>query len=418
VGTLRTKTQIKNAKKGSHRIETTAGSCGFKKESDTPGVGSYTVRFHFGGDRPTMGLGGFSEIEPAAACEAAAAARALARKGINPIEERKRLKTANLAAERVKRPVTFRQAAAIDIAVRAPLLKGRYAVRDRFRPLETYAFPVIGDLPLDDIVVGDVVAVLRAAIDAGAPGTAKKLPAWIQGVFNGAVARGECDATRRNPADPKLIAAVFPLKRRGPRSHYPRIPLDDAPAAVQALQEAKARASGLQATALDTWLVAIATTARPTEAREMRWDQVDLDKKLRTLPAAESKSGREFVTPLNSIAMAVLERRARLRTGDYVFGGRDGSPISRSRFAAAPAMAGVDLGTAHSWRSLWRDWAGDIGRIDRDLAEAQLQHALGSTEAAYRRQSAIEAGRAPLEAYAKWLSGESADVIQLRPARA
>jgi hypothetical protein len=67
---------------------------------------------------------------------------------------------------------------------------------------------------------------------------------------------------------------------------------------------------------------------------------------------------------------------------------------------------------------VFRDWAGDIGRIDRDLAETALAHALGDTEASYRRRTAIEARRPVMEAYANWLTGEAADNVVAFPARA
>jgi hypothetical protein len=66
---------------------------------------------------------------------------------------------------------------------------------------------------------------------------------------------------------------------------------------------------------------------------------------------------------------------------------------------------------------VFRDWAGDIGRVDRDLAETALAHSLGSTEGSYRRRTAVEARRPVMEAYARWLLDEGANVIAF-PARA
>jgi integrase len=95
--------------------------------------------------------------------------------------------------------------------------------------------------------------------------------------------------------------------------------------------------------------------------------------------------------------------------------GRSGSPITYSNFAAAPAKADLDAGSPHGWRSVFRVWASDTRRIDRDLAEAALAHALSAVEGAHRR--AIEARRPVKQAYANWLEGERADVIVF-PARA
>jgi hypothetical protein len=88
---LSTTLQIKNAKKGVYSVKGASGF-GFKKESGAPGAGSYTVRYRLGDRRPTMGLGAFSEISLADARGAAEAAVRLARKGVDPIEARKREK--------------------------------------------------------------------------------------------------------------------------------------------------------------------------------------------------------------------------------------------------------------------------------------------------------------------------------------
>jgi hypothetical protein len=100
-----------------------------------------------------------------------------------------------------------------------------------------------------------------------------------------------------------------------------------------------------------------------------------------------------------------------------VFPGASGSVCSYSAFATAPKKVKIYPGSAHSWRSIFRDWAGDIGRIDRDLAEAALAHALPSVEGSYRRMTAVEARRGVMESYSRWLMGEAADnVVPLKRA--
>jgi integrase len=104
--------------------------------------------------------------------------------------------------------------------------------------------------------------------------------------------------------------------------------------------------------------------------------------------------------------------------GGAVFPGRSGSPIAYGDLVAAPAKADLDTGSPHGWRSVIRDWASDTGRIDRDLAEAALAHALNAVEGAYRRQRAIEARRPAMEAYAQWLVGDAGADVFVFPATA
>jgi integrase len=182
------------------------------------------------------------------------------------------------------------------------------------QPGRQYAFPAIGDLSVNDITTKDVAAIVSAAAAEGNFETGRRIQQRNRAILEGAVARGERNPLLVNPADAGKVSKIIPLKRKGDRPLFRRIKqLDDAPAAFHALQEALARATGLQAVALDVWLFMIATCARPSEARELPWAEIDLDRKLWRLPAARAKSEREHVTPLSSIACAVLARRLAAR---------------------------------------------------------------------------------------------------------
>jgi integrase len=124
------------------------------------------------------------------------------------------------------------------------------------------------------------------------------------------------------------------------------------------------------------------------------------------------KTGKDHVLPLSGAALAVLRRQAEVRTGDYAFPGRGSGAMSYSNFADAATQAGFDAGAPHGWRSIFRDWAGDIGRVDRDLAEAAIAHSLGAVEGAYRRQSAIEARRPVIQPLAHRRGGQCRRVPQ------
>ena len=122
--------------------------------------------------------------------------------------------------------------------------------------------------------------------------------------------------------------------------------------------------------------------------------------------------------PLSPIALEVLKRQETVRTGDKVFPGRGGSPLHFSTFSAAPKDAGLDIGTPHSWRSIFRDWAEDIGGFRRETAEAALAHSLGVVESAYRRETALAARTPMMAAYANWLAGEGESKVVAFPPRA
>jgi integrase len=63
----------------------------------------------------------------------------------------------------------------------------------------------------------------------------------------------------------------------------------------------------------------------------------------------------------------------------------------------------IDGATVHSFRSAFRDWAGNETNFPREIAEAALAHVIGDkAEQAYRRGDALEKRRALMEAWANY----------------
>jgi hypothetical protein len=229
---LNTETQIKNAPKGVHSIKGANGLY-VKKETDTPGAGAYFVRYQLGPKkRPTMGLGPVNVVSLDSAREAAKAAVALARAGVDPVVERDRKKAANLAAK------TFEQLTEAFRAVYTPTLKHMYADANWFNPIKKWAYPVIGKLPVNDITPDHIVAIMNAADAAGLRYTGYRLRPHLAAMFNTAIARRDRDPLRGNPCDAGLIAAFRPGKFKADDEHYARIELTGAPRAVGAPRDA------------------------------------------------------------------------------------------------------------------------------------------------------------------------------------
>jgi integrase len=358
------------------------------------GSASWFYRYRLSDKRREMGVGPRDAVGLAEARDAAKDAAGLVRKGIDPIEERRRVKAENLARSRAKPTTTaFREMAEDYLKAHGADWKGRYARSMCWNALAKYAMPIIGDLSLDQIELSHIAAIMQRAKDAGAPEQARRVRAAVELVLNRAIRAG--GKAVGNPADAKL----HPSRRQGERPHYRAVDLDEAPAIFC---ELKAR-SGASA-AFAAWTFMILCASRPSEALNAQWREVDLDRKLWVVPASRMKSGREHRVPLSQAALEILDRQMTVRTGDAIFPGRGGSPLSYDTFASAPARAGIDAATPHGWRSVFRDWAGDIGDVPRDLAEAALAHSLLSVEASYRRRTAVERRRSVMTRYSDWLT--------------
>jgi integrase len=82
---------------------------------------------------------------------------------------------------------------------------------------------------------------------------------------------------------------------------------------------------------------------RLREVAEMTWDEIDLDKRLWTLPPDRMKADAAHVVPLSPLAIAILESLPRWN-GKYVFSARDGkSPMTGFPISRAGLMRGCPL---------------------------------------------------------------------------
>jgi integrase len=230
-----------------------------------------------GDRRREIGLGGRDKVSLADTCKAAKAWAVLRDEGHDPIETRCRERADNLAKSRAQQPITFKQMAETYLQAHGASWKHRYAKAGWWNPLAKFAFPIIGGLSLDEIEISHITAIMLRAERAGAPDTARWVRSRIELVLNAAIAQGLRTATLINPAGGKLIAAAHPSKRRGERPHYRAVKIDDAQEVFRALRAEEGSAFG-------AWLFMVLTAARPSEALEARWAEVDFDRRLWTLP--------------------------------------------------------------------------------------------------------------------------------------
>ena len=151
--------------------------------------------------------------------------------------------------------------------------------------------------------------------------TASRLRGRIEKVLDAAKAKGfrqgENPARWRGHLDHLLAKQTRPT-----RGHHAAMPYECVAAFIGRLRES----DSLTALALE---FCILTAARSGEVLGMRWSEVDLEKKVWTVPAHRMKAGREHRVPLSERAVAILKPLAEIKTGDFVFPGqRKNRPLS------------------------------------------------------------------------------------------
>jgi len=363
------------------------------------GTGSrkWVLRFTWRGKAKEMGLGSAASVPLADARERAASARRKIAQGLNPIDERKR--TGDV-------PTFGEMADDVREALSAGFRNEKHKAQWK-STLETYAAPLRAK-PVDTIATDDVLAVLKPIWTTKAE-TASRVRGRIEKVLDAAKAKGFRNG--ENPARWRgHLDHLLPRPSKLALGHHAAMPYEDVAAFVAKLRKREATS----ALALE---LCILTAARSGEILGMRWPEIDLDKKIWTVPANRMKAGREHRVPLSSRAVTILRKLEKLKTGEFVFPGQARSkPLSNMAMEMVLRRMKVEDATVHGFRSSFRDWAGNVSNFPREVTETALAHVIGDkAEQAYRRGDALEKRRKLMEAWAAYCEPRhSTNVVQIR----
>ena len=334
------------------------------------------------GKRRDLGLGGYPYTSLADARELAFEYRKLARSGGDPATLRR-----NTAAP------SFAEACERAIEVRAPSWKDGGKSANNWRStLGRFAYPRLGDMSIAEITSEDVLAVVLPVWQTRRE-TARKLKGRISAVMAWAIAEGH------RPDDP-TAAVGRALPRNGHRvQHYEALPHSDVAAAL-----ATVAASGAWAATKLAFGFLVLTAARSGEVRGARWDEINRDAKLWTVPAERAKNARPHRVPLSAPALDVLTTARRLpNSSGLIFPSPTGRELSDSTLSKLVRENGIDA-VPHGFRSSFRDWCGETA-VAREVAEACLAHAVtNATEAAYARSDLLARRAEVMESWGRYLT--------------
>ncbi|NEI57458.1 integrase arm-type DNA-binding domain-containing protein [Rhizobium leguminosarum] len=388
------------------------------------GSKSWAFFYKRDGKRTEMGLGPLDNVPLKTARQMASDAREMLGQGRDPLDERKAAQRAKEEAEREKEAEAAKYTFGVfamrllkgytetDEKGRARwvpgILEGHRNVKHRQQwenTLVEYAAPIWA-MKLDEIETDHILRCL-APIWTTKAETAARVRGRIERILAAAIAKG----LRRGP-NPALLRghldALLPKRQRLQRGHHPALPWHE-------MQGFWLEASALTSISAICLRFTILTAARSGESRGARWNEIDLEKGIWTVPAERMKAGREHVVPLSEAAIAILEEAAKLRQledeAGLVF------PSSRDRkqlsdMALSMCLRGICEGiTVHGFRSSFRDWAGDATPHAREVVEQALAHTIGGVEGAYRRGTAVEKRRGLMADWAAFVTSKPADNI-------
>ena len=336
---------------------------------------SWAQRLMVQGRRRDLGLGGWPVVSLAMARERALENRRQVWQGIDPREAKRRAKVP-----------TFREACEGMIAANRPRWRNGRTEQTVTRQLEMYAYPTLGNRPVDAIKQADAVRVL-APVMAEKPDTGKRLRQSVRGALAWAVANGYIT---ENYADERIAAAL--PKRNGETEHHKALPYREVGEVLRRIEASRVAAS-VKACIRFTVL----TAARAGEARASVWSEIDMESATWTIPGKRMKNGKLHRVPLSREALRVLREVRALGTSEYVFPSpvNPAASVSRAAMMAVLRRLGIKV-TMHGFRSSFRDWTAEQTTTPREVAEAALSHTNGDeTERSYFR-STLFAKRAEL----------------------
>jgi integrase len=351
-----------------------------------------------------MGLGTYPEISLDVAREKARACREMRAHNLDPIDERD-------AEERRQqtekaREVTFRACGELYIAGKENAWKNAKHRQQWSNTLETYAYPIIGDLPVHAIDTPLVLKVLEQQVDGAAlwkarPETASRLRGRIEVVLDWAKVRGS--RAGENPARWRGHLSMSLATRSEVRAvkHHNALPFADVNAFITELRQRKATA----ALALEFLIL---TAARTAEALNTKWNELNLREGTWTIPAERMKAGKEHRVPLSPRAVAILADLLAARRDDdaFVFPGpakKGTKPLSNMALLVLLRRMERENITVHGFRSTFRDWVAEKTHFPSDLAEMALAHSFGdAVRAAYQRGDLFEKRRELMNAWATY----------------
>ena len=203
------------------------------------------------------------------------------------------------------------------------------------------------------------------------PETASRLRGRIEAVLDWATVRnhrqGDNPARWRGHLD-KLLPARSKVRAV---KHHPALPYEQVSNFVGGLRGR----DGISARALE---FTILTAARSGEVLGMLWDEVDLGKKVWTVPGARMKAGRDYRVPLCDDAVAILKQVSAIRQNDQVFPAGRRAGLSSMALDMTLRRMGCNDITVHGFRSTFRDWAAER-QISPEKSLKRHLHMLSAT---------------------------------------
>ena len=376
---------------------------------------SWILRVKVGDQRQPIGLGPYPQVSLAEAREQAKKLVAQAKQGVN-LKAKKRFERSALLSAASKNK-TFRECAVAYMEAHASDYTNDKHRKQWPATLETYAYPVIGNMLVSDIAMRDVKNVLEqeTTMADGQTGklwylkteTAKRLLGRIKTVLDFATVNEY--RTGNNPAQwTGYLDTQLPSPKKLQKvEHQPAVPYGLVGDFMIKLRQNES----ISAKALEFLIL---TAVRSGSVRLAEWSEIDLDNQVWVIPAEHTKARHEHRVPLQPQAIKLLKALPIMAGTNIVFTSPTGKALSdmtlsqlmrRMRDRGELAVDAVP----HGFRSTFRDWAAEKTAYPDEMRKIASGHTVSDTvKKAYERTDLLEKRREMMKEWAKYLDQPTA----------
>jgi|AntDeeMetagen681_2_1112603.scaffolds.fasta_scaffold00053_29 integrase len=369
--------------------------------------------------RSAIGLGGYPDVSLKDARLKAQEAKEKIAKGINPVEERKAARRSLIAAQ--LSTMTFADAMRDYIKMKSKEFKNPRQEQQWTNSLASYALPHIGKVPVRDIELPHIKAVLDPIWETKTE-TANRVRARMENILGWCAVHGYRSA--ENPAKWQgYLDEVYPspekIKKKG---HHAALSVDALPAFFTDLQ----KRTGTAARAMEFMILTASRTNevvgdKRTGKAGITWQEIDFKKKEWTVPADRMKSGKAHKVPLTDAAMGLINSMEPGAPDALLFAGPKGD-IPSNNFLSALLKRMDQPVTAHGFRSTFKDWAREHTAYADEVSELALAHVNSdATRAAYARSELLDKRRQLMGDWEQYCyhgkAQDAAKVVQIGVAR-
>ncbi|MEQ1697310.1 MAG: tyrosine-type recombinase/integrase [Hyphomicrobiaceae bacterium] len=379
---IRTVQQVRHSAKGEHRIE---GGAGLLLVVNEAGNRSWVFRYRSPLNRRPrrMGLGAFPGVGLAGALEAAARVQSIVEAGRDPLTEK------------------GQRGRALNVADLCDAWLTLYAVRERRtiaepqRLIAKHIKPALGTFRADALTRRDVLRLIDD-MTVATPIQANRTLTVLRSIYNWAMSR---DMVPTNPTLGIKKSSEAPRERTLSEGE------------LRALWRGLNECVTVSPVARNVYRLQLLTACRIGEALGAKQSEFDVERRIWTIPAVRTKSGKTHELPLSPLACDVYrDAKADANASEWLFPAeRTDGPVRRDTLKDEPIAlrnaTGISDWRSHDLRRTAATWMGENG-VAGDVIERVLNHSKqGVTDRHYNHAQLREPMREALERWANYLQG-------------